>query len=162
MIFKDYYSSPLGEILFLSEGETLCGLYFKDKYDLDCPQRSLPIFYSASEWLNCYFAGKNPEEELPVTLKGTMFQREVWNILKTIPYGATISYGEIASQIAQRRGMPRMSAQAVGNAVGKNPISILIPCHRVIGSDGSMVGYGGGIERKITLLHLENSDYVEL
>ncbi len=155
-MFKAYCSSPLGEILLLSEGETLCGLYFADRQTFDAPQRDLPIFRQTKEWLNSYFAGENPEMSIPVTLPGTEFQREVWEILKTIPYGTTVSYGAIAKQVGQNRGIPRMSAQAVGNAVGKNPVSIVVPCHRVIGADKTLVGYGGGLNRKLFLLQLEN------
>ncbi len=156
-MFKAFCPSPLGEILLLSEGETLCGLYFIDKHTFDGPQRDLPIFRQTKKWLNAYFAGENPGMSIPVTLSGTEFQRQVWEILKTIPYGTTVSYGTIAKQMAQNRGISRMSAQAVGNAVGKNPVSIIVPCHRVIGADKTLVGYGGGLTRKLFLLQLENN-----
>ena len=106
-------------------------------------------------WLDVYFSGKEPDCTVPFHFNGTTFQNEVWNILCTIPYGKTMTYGEIAKRIAAKRGIPRMAAQAVGGAVGHNEISIIVPCHRVIGTDGSLTGYAGGLDKKIKLLTLE-------
>ncbi|MCF0241225.1 MAG: methylated-DNA--[protein]-cysteine S-methyltransferase [Treponema sp.] len=113
------------------------------------------ILSSTVTWLDEYFSGKNPDIKIPLYFAGTDFQKEVWEILCKIPYGKTMSYAEISKEIALKRGIKKMSAQAVGNAVGKNPISIICPCHRVIGSDGSMTGYAWGIDVKIKLLELE-------
>ncbi len=122
----------------------------------DCNREKIPsIIQQSVDWLNIYFSGKEPDFMPAVSLKGTPFQMEVWNILKEIPYGQTMTYGEIAVRIARQRGISRMSAQAVGGAVGRNPISIIIPCHRVVGANGSLTGYAGGIDRKRVLLKLE-------
>ena len=118
-------------------------------------ERELPVFQQTKRWLNVYFQGKNPEFFPPISLKGSAFRLEVWDILGQIPYGQVESYGEIARKIAQKHGAKNMSAQAVGGAVGHNPISILIPCHRVVGTNGSLTGYAGGIDKKIKLLTLE-------
>ena len=108
-------------------------------------------------WLDLYFGGQKPDFLPPLHPEGTAFQKSVWDILLEIPYGKTISYGEIAGHIALKQGISRMSAQAVGGAVGRNPISIIIPCHRVVGADVSLTGYAGGLDRKIKLLELEHS-----
>lgn len=158
--------SPLGDIIIAGTDSHLTGLWFKDqKYFMaNCPENaislenndSLPHALAESRrWLNIYFSGINPDFTPPLKLNGTAFQLEVWEILKNIPYATTITYGEIASLLAKQRGISSMSAQAVGNAVGRNPISIIIPCHRVIGSNGTLTGYAGGIERKQALLILE-------
>ena len=109
-------------------------------------------------WLDLYFSGKEPDFTVPIHLIGTDFQKEVWRLLCQIPYGKTMTYGEIAARLAARKGLAHMSAQAVGGAVGHNKISILVPCHRVVGVDGSLTGYGGGIARKVKLLELERAD----
>lgn len=119
----------------------------------------LPIFKTTKQWLDIYFRGEIPDFTPPLRLKGTPFRKMVWEILLSISYGQTMTYGEIASKIAEQRGLARMSAQAVGSAVGHNPISIIVPCHRVVGSDGSLTGYAGGVERKAALLALEHRDY---
>ena len=121
-------------------------------------EKEIPIFEKVKEWLDIYFSGKEPDFTVPLHFTGTDFQNEVWEILCTIPYGQTISYGEIAKQIAAKKGLPRMSAQAVGGAVGHNEISIIVPCHRVVGTNGSLTGYASGIEKKVELLKLENVD----
>ena len=108
-------------------------------------------------WRDIYFSGRNPDFEVPVRLSGTAFQLEVWEMLRDIPYGQTVTYGEIAERIAQKHGIKRMSAQAVGGAVGRNPVNIIVPCHRVVGKNGSLVGYAGGIERKRYLLLSEGA-----
>ena len=147
-----------------SDGDALIGLwfdgqkYFADVLDDEYEERKLPVFDETKRWLDTYFDGKEPEHTPPLRLKTSEFRREVWEIMLTIPYGATMTYGEIAKKIAEKRGMSTMSAQAVGGAVGHNAISIIIPCHRVIGSDGSLTGYAGGIERKLALLKLEGAD----
>lgn len=158
-----HYDSPLGSIRMASDGESLTGLWLEgQRYDgltLEPEQQEaeLEVFRQTKVWLDDYFAGREPKGMPPLAPKGTAFRQEVWEILRTIPYGETMSYGEVAAILAERRGIRRMSAQAVGGAVGHNPISILIPCHRVIGSDGSMVGYGGGIDTKVKLLALEQA-----
>ena len=156
------YQSPLDEITIVSNGSAITGLWFaKQKYfDAELGENNansdLPIFTKAMRWLDAYFAGKNPGEIPPIQLDGTPFQLEVWRILQTIPYGERTTYGEIAKNIAKKRGIAKMSARAVGGAVGRNPISIFVPCHRVVGSNGKLTGYASGIEKKIKLLKLEN------
>lgn len=119
------------------------------------PQDILPVFRDTCRWLDTYFGGEVPDFVPPLEVQDTKFRLEVWDMLKTIPYGQSTTYGKIARAIAEKRGMERMSAQAVGNAVGSNPVVIIIPCHRVLGSDGKLTGYSGGIERKRALLELE-------
>ncbi len=162
MLFKDYCRSPVGNLLLLSDGDSLTGLWFEGKYadEGDVLSKDLPVFKQVKLWLNRYFDGKNPKIDFPVSLRGTAFQKEVWALLEKIPYGTTVTYGDLAKLIAANRGIPRMSAQAVGNAVGKNPVSVIVPCHRVIGARGNLVGYGGGLERKKTLLMLENPGFL--
>ena len=157
MYFSTDYSSPLGEMLLVSDGEAICGLwfytqkYFKSTIDDDLIEKhDLDIFKKAIKWLDDYFKGLNPKIDFKLNPKGTKFRLKVWKILSEIPYGETLTYGEIASKIS-----PTMSAQAVGGAVGHNPIAIMIPCHRVLGADGKMTGYAGGIERKTELLKIE-------
>ncbi len=166
MIYTDRFPSPLGTLILLSDGEALTGLHFPGAASADAeaakiPEPELPVFAETKGWLNAYFAGKDPGPLPRLRLSGTAFQTEVWTLLQTIPYGKTVSYGELAARIAAARGIKRMSAQAVGGAVGKNPIGILIPCHRVIGADGSLVGFGGGLDRKQYLLALEAAGSAE-
>ena len=144
-----------------SDGTALCGLYFEGQnYYPVLPESkkdpSLPVFQSARAWLERYFAGEKPETDLPLRAAGPEFQRAVWELLKEIPYGARVTYGELADTLAARRGRP-CPARAVGAAVGRNPISVIVPCHRVIGADGSLTGYAGGLERKRALLELEGA-----
>ena len=154
------YSSPLGPMTMASDGEKLTGLWFDgQKYDragIDASSAAedaeLPIFRQAAEWLNQYFAGNDLGHIPELKMEGTAFQKLVWELLCTIPYGKVVSYWELAKLCAQRMGIEHMSAQAVGGAVGHNRISILVPCHRVVGSNGSLTGYAGGIERKAWLL----------
>ena len=153
--------SPLGEILLVSDGEALCGLYFAGQKHfpaaLAAQERpELPVFEKTRAWLAAYFAGKAPESEIPLRPEGTAFQRAVWELLAQIPRGETVSYGELAKRLAAREGK-RCSARAVGGAVGRNPVSILVPCHRVVGADGSLRGYAGGTERKEKLLEIERN-----
>ena len=160
--YINHYSSSLGEILLAADDIGLTGLWFEGQkyYALglgkEQEERETPVLEAAGQWLDTYFSGKEPKTALTIHLRGTAFQNEVWEILCAIPYGRTMTYGEIAAELAGRRGLPHMSAQAVGGAVGHNPISIIIPCHRVLGSDGSLTGYAGGIDKKEKLLELES------
>ena len=166
MYYKTNYTSRLGDILLASDGENLIGLWFEDqKYfggDIkeEIKQKDdLPVFDSAKAWLDRYFDGKIPcISELPLAPRGGEFRKAVWDILCKISYGKCLTYGDIARELAAKSGKASMSAQAVGGAVGHNPISIIIPCHRVVGSGGSLTGYAGGIAKKIELLKLEGVD----
>ena len=164
MQYISHYRSPIGDILLAADEIGLTGLWFEgQKYfplypDKEYEEKEIPIFEKVKTWLDIYFSGKEPDFTVPLHFTGTDFQNEVWSILCTIPYGQTMTYGEIAKQIAARKGLPRMSAQAVGGAVGHNKISIIVPCHRVVGANGSLTGYAGGIEKKVKLLELENVD----
>ncbi len=161
MYYVDYYNSPLGRITIASNGEKLIGLwfagqkYFASTLNGGCINVSLPIFNEIKKWLDIYFSGKKPGFNIPTLLCGSAFSMAVWEILQNIPYGKTITYGQIACIIANKNGIEKMSAQAVGGAVGRNPISIIIPCHRVVGLNGKLTGYAGGIDKKISLLKLE-------
>ena len=153
--------TPLGEVHLSSDGEFLTGLWFvgqvndaKDNWDIEIKD-DLPIFEQVETWLESYFSGEKTPITIPLNPKGTNFQQRVWQMLQEIPYGETMTYGEIAQRIAKEKGVANYSAQAVGQAVGKNPISILIPCHRVLGKDGTLTGYAGGIHRKEELLRIE-------
>lgn len=158
------YRSPLGDMTMAGDGTHLTGLWFDgQKYDRrtlsgEYEEKALPVFRETGDWLDTYFSGKEPETLPEILLRGTDFQRDVWRILLTIPYGQTMTYGEIAARLSRQRGGSGMSAQAVGGAVGHNPVSILIPCHRVIGADGSLTGYAGGIGKKRFLLELEHAE----
>ena len=164
MEYTHHYYSPLGGITLASDGEALTGLWFDgQKYLLatlckEQKEKDLPVFEQAEQWLDLYFSGNAPDFTPPLNPKATAFRKAVWDLLLTIPYGQTMTYGEIASRLAKQRGLAQMSAQAVGGAVGHNPISIIIPCHRVVGANGSLTGYAGGIERKVRLLTLEKAD----
>ena len=164
MEYTAHYDSPLGGITLSSDGEALLGLWFDgqklfaSKLAPDHEARALPVFDLAKRWLEVYFGGRDPGFTPPLKMKTTAFRHAVWEILLTIPFGRTMTYGEIAAELARRNGLPRMSAQAVGGAVGHNPISLIVPCHRVVGADGSLTGYGGGLERKRRLLALEGAD----
>ena len=160
MIYTAHYTSPLGGITLASNGIALTGLYFdgeRDFPDLSAVhKKNLPVFGEVMRWLELYFDGKEPDFSPALNPTGTAFQMLVWAILQTIPYGGTTTYGAIAKRLEKSTGK-RMSAQAVGGAVGRNPISILIPCHRVIGADGSLTGYAGGLDKKEYLLGLEGT-----
>lgn len=161
MRYITHYKSVLGEMLLEADDRGLTGLWFEgQKYyptDLaDAVVRNTLIHEETKRWLDLYFTGKNPDFMPQIHMIGSLFQIEVWNILRRIPFGKTITYGEIAQEIAAARGLRKMSAQAVGGAVGHNRISILIPCHRVLGSGGNLTGYAGGIDRKKILLQLEH------
>lgn len=161
MQYISRYQSPLGKILLAADDMGLTRLWFYgQKYfalhlDESHEEKSYSVLDLAKRWLNLYFSGQEPDFSVPLHLKGTEFQKEVWKILCDIPYGTTVTYGEIAAVLAQKRGLERMSAQAVGNAVSHNPVSVIVPCHRVLGSNGSLTGYAGGLERKLKLLELE-------
>ncbi len=164
MQYKDTYESPLGSILLASDDEGLIGLwFFHQKYfanilKKDAEQKEIEPIRAAKEWLDQYFSGNKPSVDVPLHFIGTDFQKEVWNCLLTIPYGHTTTYGEIAQHLAEEHGGKKVSAQAVGGAVGHNEMSIIVPCHRVVGSNGSLTGYAGGIQRKMKLLELEGVD----
>lgn len=155
------YNSPIGMLTLASDGEALTGLWFHDQkyYGTTISDENtveeLPVFSEAVRWLDIYFSGNKPNFLPKIKLVGSDFRKKVWKILLEIPYGKTISYGSIAKMIAVSEGKERMSAQAVGGAVGHNPIGIIVPCHRVLGSDGSLTGYAGGLDRKIWLLRRE-------
>ena len=155
------YRSPLGEILLAADEIGLTGLWFDgekfyaDSLDPEHEERNVPVFDVVKKWLDIYFSGHEPDFMPPVHMIGSEFRQQVWKILREIPYGETITYGALAKRLARERGLERMSAQAVGGAVGHNEISIIVPCHRVVGSDGSLTGYAGGIDKKERLLMLE-------
>ena len=164
MDYVHHYNSPLGNITLVSDGTALVGLWFDEQrfFADSLPQKhveeSLPVFKQADRWLDLYFNGRDPGFTPPVVLRTTGFRQKICKIMLTIPYGRTMTYGTIAKTVARQKGVPRMSAQAVGGAVGHNPVSLIIPCHRVIGSGGALVGYGGGLDRKAALLELEHAD----
>lgn len=165
MNFIFHCTSPLGGITLASNGEQLTGLWFNGQKHFPCglaesAEAELPIFAQTARWLDIYFAGNAPDFTPPISIDTTPFRKAVYDILLTIPFGQTMTYGEIARIIAAQNGTPRMSAQAVGGAVGRNPVSLMIPCHRVVGADGRLTGYAGGLERKIWLLNHERTiDY---
>ncbi|MCL1797770.1 MAG: methylated-DNA--[protein]-cysteine S-methyltransferase [Eggerthellaceae bacterium] len=165
------FPSPVGDLTFVSDGEHLTGLYLENQRyfmenvvgELKSPQSSretfnLVIFSDTQRWLKLYFEGKNPGMLPPIKMNGTPFRQRVWELLLEIPYGELVTYGELAAKLAAEKGVEKMSSRAVGGAVGHNPISILVPCHRVIGANNNLTGYGGGIDRKIQLLELEGVD----
>ena len=161
-----HYSSPLGEITLASDGENLTGLWFDgQKYfgttlAEDHEQKKLPVFEQTEKWLDIYFDGKVPDFTPPLAVQATPFRKAVWEVLLTIPFGQTMTYGEIADKISGSQGLLRMSARAVGGAVGHNAISLIIPCHRVIGAQGKLTGYAGGIDKKTWLLDMEKKNAV--
>ncbi|MEG0365515.1 MAG: methylated-DNA--[protein]-cysteine S-methyltransferase [Coprobacillus sp.] len=163
MLYQTYYSSPLGEIMLASDGENIIGLWLEgQKYFLGTVNEELietddlDVFNITKKWLDQYFNKEQPSiNTLPLKPNGTQFRKEVWDILCRIPYGQVITYGDIARELGIKLNKPKMSAQAVGGAVGHNPISIIIPCHRVVGTNGSLTGYAGGIDKKIKLLEIE-------
>lgn len=154
------YNSPLGILILEADEAGLTAVRFSPEQAPDTAVRPGPITTRAAEWLDGYFSGSCPEPDFPLNLKGTPFQKEVWAILQTIPAGKTMTYGEIARILADRRGIDRMAAQAVGQAVGKNPVCILVPCHRVLGQCQRLTGYAGGLECKKALLTLEGAEFL--
>ena len=164
MEYTHHYDSPLGGITLASDGDKLTGLwfdeqkYFADTLEKEHEEKNLPVFEETKRWLDIYFSGNAPDFTPPLRMKTTEFRKAVWEIMLTIPFGKTMTYGEIAETIAKQKGLTRMSAQAVGGAVGHNSISLIIPCHRVIGTNGSLTGYAGGIDKKVRLLTMEKAD----
>ena len=159
-----HYKSPLGGITLASDGTALVGLWFDRQKFFAGPsssgheEKTLPVFEQADRWLDLYFGGRDPGFTPPLAIRTTEFRQAVCRIMLAIPYGRTMTYGAIAKLVARQRDVPRMSAQAVGGAVGHNPVSLIVPCHRVIGANGALVGYGGGLDRKAALLALEHAD----
>ncbi len=170
MVYTKQYVSPLGPITLACDEEAVIGLWFNaQKYfgnilpeKIEEEPENNPLLKDAKRWLDIYFSGKEPDFLPPLRYDSTDFRKKVCDIMLQIPYGKTVTYGEIAAEIAKDFGMKKMSAQAVGGAVGHNPISLMIPCHRVVGTNGSLTGYGGGIDRKVKLLELENIDMTNL
>lgn len=158
------YNSNIGMLMILSDGENITELWIKNmEYSkntgiIEVTADDLDIFKRTRKWLDCYFNGKEPEFTLPIKVEGTEFRQAVWKILCEIPYGEVVTYGDIAKKIAIQTGKAKMSSQAVGGAVGSNPISIIIPCHRVVGINGNLTGYSGGLDIKEHLLKLEGLD----
>ena len=157
MKYSARYDSPVGELILTGDGSRLTGIWMTRQVFPDAMlEDDLPVFKQTRAWLDAYFRGENPPiEKIPLAPEGTSFQQEVWKILLRIPYGETRTYGEIAREMAALLGKEKMSAQAVGGAVGANPISILIPCHRCVGAKGQLTGYAGGLEKKVWLLRHE-------
>lgn len=158
MIYSSLYSSPIGPLTITASEAGITALSFGGEKD----GRGNEHIAAAKRWFDIYFAGDVPSFTPEIVLSGTPFQISVWEILKKIPYGKVVSYGDIGKMIAERRGIKKMSAQAVGQAVGRNPVAIIIPCHRVVGSDLSLTGYGGGMDKKEFLLVLERADLTKL
>ena len=163
MEYITYYDSPIGNITIASDGVKITGLWFDSQkpddsvLTKDYVEGDIRVFDRAKEWLDIYFSGRDPGSMPPLKVNATPFRQRVCEIMLTIPYGETITYGEIAKKLADEKGIEKMSAQAVGSAVGHNPISIMIPCHRVIGANKTIGGYTGGIDIKVELLKLEGS-----
>ncbi|MCL2383845.1 MAG: methylated-DNA--[protein]-cysteine S-methyltransferase [Oscillospiraceae bacterium] len=166
MYYKTSYDSPIGRITIACDGDNIIGVwnenqkYHGDSIYTDMEENNdMPVFALIKKWLDRYFVGGEPAiSELTIAPIGSQFRQDVWNILCEIPYGEIVTYGDIAKKIAIKRNKEGMSAQAVGGAVGHNPISIIIPCHRVVGTGGSLTGYAGGIDKKIKLLEIEGAD----
>ena len=160
MVFTQRYASPLGGLLLAADEQGLIGLWFDGARHFAanlpeaCEEKRTPILDEAARWLDDYFSGGQPDFTPPLHLIGSAFRLRVWARLLEIPYGQTTTYGALA----KRLGGVHMSAQAVGGAVGHNPISIIVPCHRVVGVNGSLTGYAGGLDRKIRLLEIEQTD----
>lgn len=163
MDYTWHYKSPLGGITLASDGEALVGLwfdrqkYYADVLDAEHQEKRLPVFEDACRWLDIYFSGKAPGFTPKLNMRTSSFRKRVWEIILTIPFGQTMTYSEISTQIAKEKGMMQMSAQAVGGAVGHNSISLIIPCHRVVGTGGRLTGYAGGIDKKVRLLQMEKA-----
>lgn len=156
MKFFSKYDSPVGVLTMTSDGEYLTGVLFEQEFQEVVREDKLLIFDEAARWLDRYFAGEKPSiDEIKLRPYGSEFRNIVWELLKEIPYGKTTTYGELAKEVAVITGKEKMAPQAIGGAVGHNPISIIIPCHRVIGAGGNLTGFGGGIDTKIALLKHE-------
>lgn len=158
-----HYESPFGGITLGSDGASLIGLWFdgqmhfSDVLSPEHEEKLIPVFKDTCHWLDIYFSGSEPGFTPPLVMRASPFRKAVWEIMLTIPYGKTMTYGEIAKRIAEQKGIAHMAAQAVGGAVGHNSISLIIPCHRVVGADGSLTGYAGGIDKKVSLLRMEGA-----
>ena len=158
MQYIHYYESPIGQILLTADEQGLTGLLLQgEPWTLaqDHSESITPAIKDSARWLDLYFSGNTPDFTPPLHLTGSPFQMEVWELLLKIPYGKVSTYGDLAKEIAQQRGISRMSAQAVGSAVGSNPVSIIVPCHRVVGANGNLTGYASGLDNKIALLKQE-------
>lgn len=157
------YTSPVGNILLAADEGALTGLWFEGQkfyargLGREYQEKEVPVLEQTRNWLDIYFSGTEPDFRPPLHLAGSAFQKDVWEILCRIPYGKTTTYGAVAGELARKRGQARMSARAVGGAVARNAVSIIVPCHRVTGADGSLTGYAGGMERKRFLLKLEKT-----
>ncbi len=164
MMYVSHYKSPIGNILLAADDEGLTGLWFEnqkyyaDGMDKDFVETETDILLETEKWLDIYFQGKEPDFFPKLHFVGTDFRKAVWEELIKIPYGKTVTYGFLAEKIAKKQGVSNMSAQAVGGAVGHNKISIIVPCHRVVGADGILAGYAGGTDKKLFLLKLEKAD----
>ena len=164
MIYTQHYDSPLGGILLSADETGLTGLwfdgakYFAKGLPRERTDRETPALLQAKQWLDLYFSGAEPDFTPPLHPAGTAFQQAIWQLLLQIPYGQTATYGELARRLAREKGRETLSAQAVGGAVGHNPISLVIPCHRVVGAGGNLTGYAGGVDKKRALLALEHVD----
>lgn len=164
MVYTCHYESQLGGILLAADEIGLTGLwfdgqkYFASTVKGETEDKSLSVFEKSKKWLDIYFSGEEPDFTPKLSLNGSKFRKAVWDILLTIPYGSVMTYGEIARIMAKQSGIAKMSAQAVGGAVGHNPVSIIVPCHRVVGTNGNLTGYAGGIDKKISLLKNEKTD----
>lgn len=164
MVYAAGYSSPIGDMTIAADGDNLVGLWFVGQKHCgilpsECEERKVPVIEETVRWLNIYFSGGVPAFTPPIRMTGSKFRISVWEHLLRIPYGHTVTYGEIAKRIAEENGVERVSAQAVGGAVAHNRISLIIPCHRVIGRNGDLTGYAGGIDKKAKLLRLEQANY---
>ena len=168
MIYTQHYDSPLGGILLSADETGLTGLwfdgakYFAKGLPRERTDRETPALLQAKQWLDLYFSGAEPDFTPPLHPAGTAFQQAIWQLLLQIPYGQTATYGELARRLALEKGRETLSAQAVGGAVGHNPISLVIPCHRVVGAGGNLTGYAGGVDKKRALLALEHVDIRKL
>lgn len=151
--YNNIYQSPIGRLVMESNGESLTGLRFDN--EIKVKKEDLKVFNDTAKWLDIYFEGNIPQIKIPLYMTGTPFQMAVWELLREIPYGNTVTYGELAKIMANRLNKEKMSPQAIGGAVGSNPIGIIVPCHRVIGAGGNLTGYAGGIDKKEKLLKLE-------
>ena len=166
MYFYEFYDSPVGRLALAGDENSIVGLWLAhQRFYMDvlqgqkCEEKETDVIRLAKTWLDKYFSGEKPEIiELPIKFIGSDFRVEVWRMLTEIPYGEVITYGDLAKRIIEKRGIKAMSAQAVGGAVGRNPISIIVPCHRVVGANGNLTGYSGGITTKIKLLEFEGVD----
>lgn len=163
MKYLKTYTSPLGIIYMSSDGEYLTGLWFsksrdEKKHHDEYQEKDLKIFVETEKWLDLYFQGRKPDFTPKYKIEGTPFRLAVSKIMCKIPYGSVVTYQDIANELAKMKGIAKMSAQAVGGAVGWNPVCLIVPCHRVVGKNGSLTGYGGGIQNKVKLLELEGID----